>query len=407
MLATGCGKKNNVVDAYAATEIVLSNQEIYVDGQVASTEKENAVYLANDIIYYEDGKDFTYGEGNKEDAHSKEEADAQTVVHISEPGNYVLRGTLSQGQIAVDLGENAVEDENATVTLILNGVDITCGIAPAIVFYQVYECGPVKKGTASHIVDTSKAGANLILVDDTVNYVNGAYVAKIYDEVELNKSRTKVKDATKLHKYDGAISSKMSMNISGEDAGNGQLYLRSKNEGISTDMHLTIDGGEFYIDSGNDGINCNKDQVSVITINSGKIQVIANGDSMEGDGIDSNGFIVIRGGDVYLASCGFSQDTGLDAKKEIYLLGGTVIASGNTLDEISDEGQEVCIFLLKEKQKAGTTVTIKNSQNETVGEWNMANDFSNLVISTDALVPEEEYRVWTGEKMLETESGMN
>ena len=41
----------------------------------------------------------------------------------------------------MDLGEDAETDPDAVVTLILNGVDITCTVAPAIIFYRVYECG--------------------------------------------------------------------------------------------------------------------------------------------------------------------------------------------------------------------------------------------------------------------------
>ena len=92
-------------------------------------------------MFYLAGQDFTYGEGEKQDEHEQSEADKHTVIHITEPGRYVLSGKLSLGQIAVDLGENAVENPESVVTLILNGVDITCTVAPAIIFYNVYECG--------------------------------------------------------------------------------------------------------------------------------------------------------------------------------------------------------------------------------------------------------------------------
>ena len=66
--------------------------------------------MGKDIVYYEEGKDFTYGEGTETDEHSAEEAAAHTVVHITEPGTYELSGTLSAGQIAVDLGEDAEDN---------------------------------------------------------------------------------------------------------------------------------------------------------------------------------------------------------------------------------------------------------------------------------------------------------
>ena len=88
------------------------------------------VMITNDIVYYEDGHDFTYGEGEEGDAHCAEEAAAHTVVTITQPGAYILKGKLSAGQIAVDLGEDAKDDPDAVVDLYLDGVDITCTVAP-------------------------------------------------------------------------------------------------------------------------------------------------------------------------------------------------------------------------------------------------------------------------------------
>ena len=134
---------------------------------------EGAVTMANDIIYYEEGHDGSYGEGEKWESHSAEEAARHTVVHINAPGTYVVTGQLSAGQIAVDLGEDAKHDPSAVVTLILDGADITCSVAPAIIFYNVYECGDA--GNPSAIVDTSAAGANVILEGE--NHVSGSHVA--------------------------------------------------------------------------------------------------------------------------------------------------------------------------------------------------------------------------------------
>ena len=57
-----------------AVEIALADNEIKVDGVPAGTHTESPVYIGNDILYYESGKDFTYGEGSEADAHSPEEA---------------------------------------------------------------------------------------------------------------------------------------------------------------------------------------------------------------------------------------------------------------------------------------------------------------------------------------------
>ena len=106
--------------------------------------KALSVFASKDIVYYED-RDFyasgnPYGEGEAADKHTAEEADAHIVVNITAAGRYRVTGKLSAGQICVDLGNNAYEDENAVVELILDNADITCTVAPAIVFRNVYEC---------------------------------------------------------------------------------------------------------------------------------------------------------------------------------------------------------------------------------------------------------------------------
>ena len=45
--------------------IHLSNNGIIVDGESASTQEDAAVYIANDIVYYPTGQDFTVGKGKE------------------------------------------------------------------------------------------------------------------------------------------------------------------------------------------------------------------------------------------------------------------------------------------------------------------------------------------------------
>lgn len=174
--------------------------------------------------------------------HSEEEAYSNAVLHITQPGTYRLTGTW-HGQIWVDLGEEAFDDPACKVTLILNGVDITCTVAPGVVFGNVYECDNTWEDRTefSHEVDTSDAGANVILADGTVNTVYGTNVFRIL------KTKYKDEDATdpypaqkKAWKMDGAFYSYQTMNIAGEEAGTGVLEITSGNEGLNSELHLTI-----------------------------------------------------------------------------------------------------------------------------------------------------------------------
>lgn len=401
---TACGKAPAEIPDEApdtvtdAVEIILSDNSITVDGEAVGSDNSSAVYTANDIIYYESGKDFTYGEGSEKDAHSADEAAAHTVVHITKAGTYSISGKLSKGQIAIDLGDGAKENPEAVVTLIMNGADISCSVAPAVIFYNVYEC---TTDEATKDVDTSAAGANVIIADRTVNEINGSYVEKIYkpETVVLNDEKTEVEDAKKLHKYDGAFYSKMSMNINGEKENSGVLNITAANEGLDSEMHLTVNGGIINIKSGNDGINTNEDGVSVTTVNGGKLTIKVTGDTGEGDGIDSNGWLVINGGTVIASACSDSADAGIDSDMGIHISGGTVIASGHMLDRIEEGGQNYSVFNFAEKQKGGEAVTLKNNEGKTVLEVCPENAYSILIFSSPDLTAGT-YTLWCGDKQL-------
>lgn len=404
---TACGQTTSeqtpIEPEQKSVVVQLSDKEILVDGEAAGTEKD-AVYVANDIVYYESGKDFTYGEGSEDDAHSADEAAAHTVVHITEPGTYSISGKLSKGQIAVDLGEDAKEDTEAVVTLVMNGADITCDVAPAVIFYNVYECGNTDE--ASKDVDTSSAGANIIIADGTTNTVNGSYVARIYepDSVVLNEDKTEVEDADKLHKYDAAFYSRMSMNVNGDEKGDGVLNINAENEGLDSELHLTINGGYININSGNDGINTNEDGVSVTTINGGNLTINVTGETGEGDGIDSNGWLVINGGSVTAAACSNSADAGIDSDMGIYINGGTVIASGHMLDQIEQGGQTHVVFNFAETQDGSETLCLKDEEDKAVMEICPGNAYSVLVYSSPELKAGT-YTLWSNDKQMAGQGG--
>jgi len=389
-LISGCSSDKPDIEE---TQITLSDSKITVNGQDITEDTSQAVYVAKDIIFYLAGQDFTYGEGTEADGHEQSEADAHTVVHITKPGRYVLSGTLSLGQIAVDLGEDAEKDPDAVVTLVLGNVDITCTVAPAVIFYNVYECCNSDESTATKDVDTTKAGANVIIADGTENNIHGSYVAKIYKSYELNDAGTEVIDSKKLHKYDGAFYSKKTMNIYGGDKGDGILNIYAENEGLNSELHLSIYGGNINITSGNDGINTNEDNVSVTTMNGGTLHILCNGKTGEGDGIDSNGWLVINGGTIISQACSTSGDAGIDSDKGIYINGGEVIASGNMLDRIAGGNQTYAIFNFRNRQDGNSTYTLKNDNDDTVSEYKITNAFSYLIVASDKLA-EGDYTFW-------------
>ena len=314
------------------------------------------------------------------------------MVHITKAGTYEISGILEAGQIFVDLGEDAKKDPEAVVTLILNNADITCTVAPAILFYNVYECAEdVEEEEAAMDVDTTAAGANLVLADGSTNKVYGSYIAKIYESCELSEDGTEVVDSKKLHKYDGALYSKMSMNVFGDT---GILEINAENEGLDTEKHLTIHGGNIRIKSGNDAINVNEDNISVFTLNNGTVDIEITGTTGEGDGIDSNGWLIINGGTLNAYSCATSGDAGIDADKGIYINGGTVVATGNMNAELAGGKQVSVFFNSKEKLEGRKTYKVKDEDGNVVMEILPVNTFSVLVVSSAELTEDGNYSLW-------------
>ncbi|MBR3973857.1 MAG: carbohydrate-binding domain-containing protein [Oscillospiraceae bacterium] len=383
-------------DFGSETLITLSDEGIDAKGP-----NSLFVFASNDIVYYEEKTEYEsgnpYGEGEESDMHSADEAAAHTVVNITAPGAYRVTGKLSAGQIRIDLGEDAYDDEKAVVELILDNADITCTVAPAILFQNVYECdGDWDADTATSQVDTSAAGANLILEGE--NTVHGSYVAKIFKDKDGEK---------KLWKQDGAIYSYMSLNVFGP----GSLDLTAENEGLDTELHLTVNGGDITIRSDNDGINTNEDGVSVTTINAGSLHIIA-GLGAEGDGIDSNGYLVINGGHV-VSSANPASDAGLDSDLGSYINGGTVIALGASMDWAESDSNQVTMNLQYASYQSGdSAIQVTLEDGTEVFAFDPAGDpilaehlrqYQGAIISCPEFTQGDSYHVYTGgEQMMYT-----
>ncbi len=363
--AAGC------VNITTGTVIVLSDPGVTVDGSPVSESTRAAVYAGADIVYYEDGQDSSYGQGTDADAHSKEEAARHTVITITEPGTYRVSGTLSAGQIVVDLGYYAEIDTHAAVEIILDGVNITCGVAPAILFKNVYE-------TES----TTAAGAVLTIADGSVNYINGSYVARIYEE---NSNET-------LYKYDGAISSEVTLLIQGEASGTGILTVNGELEGISTKMHLTINGGNLYVYADDDAVNANEDGVSVVTMNGGYLYAKGNL-GREGDGVDSNGDIILTGGMIAAYGGGSDTEGGLDPDGVILISGGSFVSFG-TGTVSSESTQPYMKLQFAGMQQAGSKILITTTSGVEVMQYTTGMTYSAVALTADMFEFGESYYVY-------------
>lgn len=349
-------------------QIILSDEGILVNNEAISTVNTNNIYLSN-------------GMSNGGTSENAMNANIQiaNVVNIKNSGTYEFTGTLTDGQIAIDANKLA-----GNVTIILNNVNITCKNAPAIFVYNS------KLDSASNTVTIKVA-------DGSTNIIAGGKIKQSVEGWEdqsnllyyVDKGHDDDGNYYERYKYDGAISSDVSLKFEG----NGTLTVNAlAKEGIESKKHITINSGNYIINALDDGINACTDEESVITINDGTILVNVLPEAEEGDGIDSNGSIYINGGKVFAFASEKSQDSGLDSDTGIYVNGGYVVGTGNMADEVSTASEQAFMQVQFDNKIAkDTLLTILNESKNPIIAFKSNRAYTILTISSPKLQNGEHY----------------
>ena len=287
---------------------------------------------------------------------------------ISASGTYIVSGSLN-GQLAVELDDS---DTTQSVTLVLDNVNIKCTVAPGLIFYNGNEIDETEYEDSGTTISYSNAnglnfdnaGAKVIIADGSNNTVNGSHVAKCY-KYTVNSDGSITVTTSKRAKYDGAFYSKISMSIKGETNGNGILNIIADNEGLDTEKHLLLEGGNVFISSQDDGINTNEEGGSVTLINGGTL-TINSGLGDEGDGIDSNGYLIINGGTV-ISAAKPASDSGMDADLGVVINGGTIVGVGSSMDSASSTSTQPTMNLQFSSQiSSSKKLIVKDSSGNTL-----------------------------------------
>lgn len=335
--------------------IVLSDEGITLNGEAMSLDPTANVYLDTGVA------------GNEDVAEELRSVENR-VVTITTGGVYRISGTAEDVQIAVKAGE---EDQ---VRLILDGASITCSNSSAIAIYSA--------------ADSRVAGEYAVtieLADGSENIVNGSHISR------------KNEDDPKM---DGAISSLISLGIEG----NGALTVDADNEGIEVKTgHLTINGGNIRIASCDDPVNVSEDGVGVLTMNDGYLySAVKNLEGCEGDGMDSNGWIVLNGGTAINLAHPSSMDSGIDSDMGSSINGGVVVGAGNMYDAIESDSAQL-FMMLEFGQATDDLVVVTDSNGTPVFAFDFPYDYMYIAFSTPDLVEGETYNVYLGGEIEGTE----
>ena len=323
-------------------------ESITVNGEEITENPEEAVHLVRQTETHGDVPAELAGLENR-------------VVTITRGGVYRLSGAATDVQIAV----RATEEDD--VRLILDGVDITCRTSSAIAVYSAHD--PRTAGVYA---------VTLELAEGSVNRITGSHTVRIQEsDVKL----------------DGAVCSLVSLGIEGD----GSLTVDADNEGIEVKFgHMTINGGVLDIRSGDDPLNVSEDGVGVLTMNDGYVfSEVKNAPGGEGDGIDSNGWIVFNGGTAINLAHPASMDSGIDSDMGSTINGGVIVGAGNMYDPI-DGASEQLFMMLEFAESTDDLLVVTDQAGQPVFAYDFPHDYQYIAFSTPALKAGERYSVYLG-----------
>jgi hypothetical protein len=130
-----------------------------------------------------------------------------------------------------------------------------------------------------------------------------------------------------------------------------------------------------------------------ITITGGNITVNANG-----DGLDSNGPLLISGGTVVVHGPSGWGNAALDAESAIQINGGTVFAAGSAqmVQRPSSASSQPCIALTFRSgaRNAGTVVEVRDASGKSLGSYTAAKTFQSIIISNPGLATNGTYTIY-------------
>ena len=167
--------------------------------------------------------------------------------------------------------------------------------------------------------------------------------------------------------------------------------LRDSNKGNNTEMPAREMPAMNNNTSDNSGNASAQNTDRNIYINGGNIYINA-----QGDGIDSNAEIYVSGGNVVVDGPESNADAAIDGNRFV-VTGGTVLAvgsSGMAVGASTDSTQ--CAFLvnMSETVNAGSVITVKDSEGNTIVEHTAKKRFNSIEYTDKKLTLGETYTVY-------------
>ena len=184
----------------------------------------------------------------------------------------------------------------------------------------------------------------------------------------------------------------------------GTITITTCYEGLEAKI-ITVNGGDLKLTSSDDGFNAAETTSTTTTsqggspsspncnvyINGGNIYVNAGG-----DGLDSNGYMTMTGGTVYVDGPTDDGNGAIDYNNAFSISGGTLIAAGSSgmadVPTTSTNGGVISMTFSSSKS-ANTSYSIKDSSGNTIIEYTPTKLYSNVVVYCAAIKSGSAYTI--------------
>lgn len=222
----------------------------------------------------------------------------------------------------------------------------------------------------------------------------------------------------------------------------GIFYLNTGDDGIHADSSIEINGGDVDIQKSYEGIEAEK-----ITINQGNISIVssddginaANGSSTgfsmggmkdngqketenaassailltinggiitvnaDGDGIDSNGSVIVNGGEIVVMGPTNNNNAALDFDSQFEINGGTLMAFGSNgmLEVPTSATNGCCLVTAFETQTANSLFELKDSSGNTMMSYTPTKGYSSAIVYSETIKSQNQYTIKAGNSSVE------
>ena len=216
------------------------------------------------------------------------------------------------------------------------------------------------------------------------------------DAIHANSGNLSVNGGTfTISTCDDAFTSDVLTKITG-----GDITILKSYEGIEG-AYVEITGGTIKVTSQDDGINAASDDTNIIEhiiISGGNVYVDASG-----DGIDSNGTILISGGETYVAGPTSNMDCSIDSDRGTVITGGYLFAVGPlgmVETPAKNSTQYVVSFALNKSIAAETNISLTDENGKSILTFKTPKTCQSVIISCPELALGKTYQIYGGDSRL-------